>query len=111
MALAKGTTNVINAGNYQSEILLTIAVTVNSNNIIIGNGIRSFTLQNLLAGETIYIDSEKMIVYKIVGNNKQSVLTRFTGQFWQLGKGTSIVTVSGTYTATINMKYNDTYIV
>ena len=111
ITLALGNNNIINAGNYKAETLIEVAITANSTNVIVGNGVNSFTLSDLLAGETIFIDSEKMIAYKIVDNVKQSVLTRFTGQFWQLAKGTSIINLSGTFTGTVKLKYKDTFIV
>lgn len=111
ITLVKGNNNIANNGNYKAETLIEIAITANSTNVIIGNGVNSFTLSNLLAGETIYIDSEKMIAYKLVSGVKQSVLTRFTGYFWQLAKGTSTINLSGTFTGTVKLKYKDTYIV
>lgn len=112
ITLLPGANTINNAGNYNAENIIEVTALSNSDSIVIDNGVNSFTLSNVLAGETIYIDSEKMIVYKIVDGIKQSVLTRFTGQFFQILKGNNIITLSGTnFSATVNIKFNDTYIV
>lgn len=112
ITLVAGSNTITNAGNYSADALIEVTALTNSSSIIIGNGTYSFTLSNVLAGEVIYIDNEKMIVYKIVNGVKQSVLTRFTGQFFQLSKGNNTITLSGiSYSATVKIKFNDTYIV
>lgn len=110
--LAAGPNNIYNMGNYKAETLLAITALSNCESIVINNAVNSFTLTGLLAGEVVYVDSAKMIVYKVEAGVKSSVLARFSGKFWQLEKGKSIVTLAGTnYSATVNLKFNDTYIV
>lgn len=111
ITLVNGTNKIYNLGNYDSENIIEITAITNCEKVIIDNGINSFTLNNLLAGEKIFIDSEKMIVYKIVDGIKQSVLTRFEGKFLKVPVDISTFTLSGTnYNATVNIKYNYTYI-
>jgi predicted phage tail component-like protein len=112
ITLVAGTNTITNSGNYSADAIIEVTALTNSTSIVIGNGTYSFTLSSILAGEVIYIDSAKMIVYKIVNGVKQSVLTRFTGQFFQLSKGNNTITLSGiSYSATVKIKFNDTYIV
>ncbi len=109
--LIAGTNKMYNLGNYEAENIIEITAITNCDKVIVDNGINSFTLKNLLAGEKIYVDSEKMIVYKIVDGVKKSVLTRFDGKFLKVPVDTSTFTLGGTnYSATVNIKYNYTYI-
>lgn len=109
--LIAGANKMYNLGNYEAENIIEITAIANCEKIIIDNGITSFTLNNLISGEKIFVDSEKMIVYKIVDGVKQSVLTRFEGKFIKIPVNINILTLSGTnYNATVNIKYNYTYI-
>jgi len=100
-----------NLGNHEADNIIEITAITNCQKVIVSNGINSFTLKNLIAGEKIFVDSEKMIVYKTVDGVKQSVLTRFEGKFLKVPVDTSTFTLAGTnYNATVNIKYNYTYI-
>lgn len=103
---------IINNGNYEATPLITLTANTNCTSVTIENGINSFTLQNLIAGEIIYIDTEKMIVYKIVGGVKQSVMNRFVGQFIKIPTGTNTITIDGqSFNINLSIEYRNTYIV
>ena len=103
---------IINNGNYEATPLTTLTANTNCTSVTIGNGINSFTLQNLIAGEIIYIDTEKMIVYKIVNGIKQSIMTRFVGQFINIPTGTNTITIDGqSFNINLSIEYRNTYIV
>lgn len=110
--LIPGFNKIYNMGNYQAENVIEVTALTDCDSIVVSNGANSFTLQNLLTNEVVYIGSEKMIVYKIIDNVKVSAMQRFKGQFLQIKKGKSIITLSGTnYSATVKLIFNDTYIV
>jgi len=70
-----------------------------------------FSFSNL-NNETIYIDSENMIVYKIVGGDKVSVLPRFYGPFPTIPAGETDVMISGTsLNVNITVDFKNTFIV
>ncbi|MEL7646974.1 MAG: distal tail protein Dit [Sedimentibacter sp.] len=103
---------VVNNGNFEATPIIELTANTNCTSITISNGINGFTLQNLLAGETIYIDTEKMVVYKIASGVKQSIMTRFTGQFITIPTGTNTITINGqSFNINISIDYRNTYIV
>lgn len=103
---------VVNNGNFEAAPIIELTANTNCTSVTISNGINSFTLQNLLAGEAIYIDTEKMVVYKIAGDAKQSIMTRFTGQFITIPTGTNTITINGqSFNINISIDYRNTYIV
>ena len=105
------TNQVINEGNFEAENIFKIKANTACTTVNITNSINSFTLSNLVADEEIYIDSEKMIVYKIVNNNKVNCMDRFIGKFIKLIKGKDNITVSGTsFNVNVTLMYKDTYI-
>lgn len=106
------TKTIINNGNYEASPVITLTANINCTSVTIGNGINSFTLQNLIAGEIVYIDTEKMVVYKIIDGVKQSVMTRFTGQFINIPTGTNTITIDGqSFNINLSITYRNTYIV
>jgi len=112
IALISGVNKVNNAGNFRSETLIKITALGNCESITINNDINSFTMQSLVAGDEVYIDSEKMIVYKIIDGVKVSMMTQFTGKFLTIIPGSNNIAVTGTnYSANIELIFNDTYIV
>lgn len=103
---------VENTGNFESLPIITITANTNCNSVTIDNGINSFTLTNLVAGEVIYIDTEKMIVYKIVNNSKVSVLNRFEGEFLTIPVSETLITINGSnFDINLEIDYRNTYIV
>ncbi len=112
ISLTSGSEIANNAGNYKAETVTKITAVANCDSIMIENGVNSFTLQNLIVGDEIYVDSEKMIVYKYVNDVMKSAMTQFSGKFITFEPGASTVTVSGTnYSASVEIDFNDTYIV
>ncbi|WP_313413133.1 distal tail protein Dit [Sedimentibacter sp.] len=106
------TKTVTNNGNFEATPLIEVYANTNCTSVIIDNGINSFTLSNLVSGETVYIDSEKMIVYTIEGNEKVSAMTRFTGQFINIPIGESMITIKGTsFDVNVSVEFRNTYIV
>lgn len=110
IALSSGANNLNNAGNLEAQTIITVKSTSTGDVIVSGDN-NSFKISGMTNGETVYIDSENMVVYKIVGGVKTSVMTRFTGKFITLTPGSNNITVSGTATAEVTVSYNDTYIV
>lgn len=103
---------ITNNGNFEAMPLIEIFANTACTSLTIDNGINSFTLSNLIAGETIYVDTEKMIVYKIVNSVKQSVMTRFTGQFITIPVGAGMITIKGTsFNVNVSVEFRNTYIV
>lgn len=101
-----------NTGNEEALPFLTISANTACTSIIIDNGINSFTLSNLAAGETVFIDSEKMIVYTKNGDEKVSAMTRFSGKFLKVPVGESMITISGaSFSINLSFQYRNTYIV
>lgn len=101
-----------NTGNEEATPFLTITANTACTSIIIDNGINSFTLSNLAAGETVFIDSEKMIVYTKNGDEKVSTMTRFSGKFLKVQVGESMITISGaSFNINLSFQYRNTYIV
>lgn len=112
ISLIPGVNKVNNAGNFRSESLIKITALANCESITINNTINSFTVQSLVTGDEAYIDSEKMIVYKLVNGIKTSMMIQFTGKFLTIAPGSNDITVTGTsYSANIELIFNDTYIV
>ncbi len=108
--LNNGINKMYNLGNYEADNIIEITANTNCEKIIIDNGINSFTLNNILQDEKIIVDSENMVVYKIVDGIKQSILTRFTGKFIKIPLNISNLTLSGrNYNATVTVKYNYIY--
>jgi len=103
---------ISNNGNYEAKTFITITANTNCTSLSLNNGVNSFTLSNLVQGEVIFIDSEQMIVYKIVNNEKVSVMDRFTGKFLSVPTGESMITINGTsFDAGIVFEFKNTYIV
>lgn len=111
--ISSQTANVIsNNGNFEASPVIEIYANAACTSVIIDNGINSFTLSNLTAGETVYVDTEKMIVYTVVDNIKVSAMTRFTGQFLTIPVGNSTITVKGTsFNVNVSVDFRNTYIV
>lgn len=104
--------SINNQGNYEASPILIVTANTNCTSVTISNATNSFTLQNLVAGEQIYIDTEKMIAYKIVNAVKESVLTRFTGQFLKIPVGENAITVNGqSFNINLSIEYRNTFIV
>lgn len=102
---------ITNNGNFEASPIIEIYANTACTSVIIDNGVNSFTLNNLILGETIFVDTEKMIVYKIVDNVKQSVMTRFTGQFITIPVGASTITIQGTsFNVNVSVDFRNTYI-
>jgi predicted phage tail component-like protein len=100
---------ISNHGNFETLPIIQIEGTATTLQMQIGNV--AFSLFNI-ANETIYVDSEKMIVYKYVGAEKQSVLTRFMGEFPKIPISTTDVSITGTnLNLNITVDYKNTYIV
>jgi phage-related protein len=103
---------ISNDGNFEASPIIEILANTACTSVTIDNGINSFTLSNLIAGETVYIDTEKMIVYTIVNNAKVSAMTRFTGQFITIPIGDSTITIQGTsFNINVSVEFRNTYIV
>jgi predicted phage tail component-like protein len=103
---------ITNNGNFEASPLIEIYANTACTSVIVDNGINSFTLSNLTIGETIFVDTEKMIVYKIVDNAKVSVMQRFTGQFITIPIGARTITIKGTsFNINISVNFRNTYIV
>lgn len=101
-----------NTGNFESLPFVTVTANTNCDSVTIDNGINSFTLTSLVAGEVVYVDTEKMIVYKIVDNVKTSVLSRFTGEFLTIPVGEILITINGSnFDINLEVDYRNTYIV
>lgn len=103
---------ITNNGNYKATPIVEIHANSNCTSITINNGINSFTLKNLVAGETVFVDTEKMIVYKKVNGAKRSVMTRFTGQFLTIPVGDTTITINGqSFDINLSIEFRNTYIV
>lgn len=98
-----------NTGNFGASPL--IELTGSATLITIGILDKIFSFNNLL-NETVFIDSENMVVYKMVGNKKTSAMQRFTGLFPIIPVGISDVTISGiAFNLSITIDFKNTYIV
>jgi len=101
-----------NTGNHESETFITITANTACAEILIDNGVNSFKLSNLLAGEVVFIDSENMIVYTKYGDEKISAMTRFSGKFLKVPVSESMITINGiSFNINIDFKFRNTYIV
>jgi len=108
--LQSGANNLNNAGNLEAQTVFTITASSSGDVIITGDS-NSFKISGMTNGETVYIDSDNMVAYKMTGVAKASVMHRFTGKFITLTPGSNNITVSGTAVANVTVSYNDTYIV
>lgn len=98
-----------NTGNYEAQP--TIEIEGNATLLQMQFGDVQFTFNNLNS-ETIFIDCEKMIVYKIQDNKKVSALQRFYGIFPVIPVGESDVVINGTnLNLNITVDFKNTYIV
>lgn len=98
-----GALTTITKGNTKIDTVITL----NSNCTVSCNG-KSFTITGL--SEPIIIDSDRMVVYKIVSGKEVSMYQCFKGDFITLAPGaTNTITISGS--TQFNLKYRDTYIV
>lgn len=65
-----------------------------------------------IRNETVYLDTEKMIVYKIVNNRKVSKLNDFTGRFVELERGENTVRFSGSnINVTVDFVFDNAYVI
>ena len=103
---------ITNSGNLESMPVITLTANTNCASVTIDNGINSFTLTNLVADDVIFIDTEKMIVYKIVDNAKVSAMDKFTGKFLTVPVGDNLITINGSnFNINLEIDYRNTYIV
>lgn len=103
---------ITNTGNIESIPVTTVTANTNCDSVTVDNGINSFTLTNLIAGEVIFIDTEKMIVYKIINNEKVSAMDKFTGKFLSVPVGDNLITINGSnFDINLEIDYRNTYIV
>jgi len=97
-----------NAGNFESQPIVELTGTATLITMQIYDKAFSF---NSLANESVFIDTEKMIVYKIINNKKVSVMQRFTGLFPTIPTGLSDVIIGGTaLNLSITVDFKNTYI-
>ena len=97
------TGSVTNNGNYKS--LPTIYFFGSADLINFTMGPVAFSFANL-SNNFVYIDCEKMVVYTIVNNQKQSLLTNFSGNFPEIAVGVNSFTVSGNNLNLTEMQIN-----
>lgn len=110
IVLSSGANQLNNAGNLEAQTIIKITAS-SSGDVTVSGDSNSFKISGMTNGETVYIDSDNMVVYKMTGVAKASVMHRFTGKFITLTPGSNNITVSGTATAEVTASYNDTYIV
>lgn len=102
------TKTITNSGNFEAQPIIDITgmaalLTFELNNT-------SFSISNLSG--TVYIDSENMNVYKVVSNQKVSVLPQWQGVFPTIPSGESTVYIGGTgLNVSITIDFKNTYIV
>lgn len=100
---------LINNGNFETSPIIEIAGTAQKISLTFNDVAFAF---NGLSNETVFIDTEKMIVYTINGNKKVSRLTNFHGNFPKIKTGVNDVNITGTnFNVDIEIKYRNTYIV
>ena len=100
---------LINEGNY--ETLPIIAITGTAQKISLAFDNDAFAFVDLV-DETLFIDTEKMIVYSLNGAKKVSRLTSFNGEFPKIHTGINDVVISGTnFNVDIQVEYRNTYVV
>jgi predicted phage tail component-like protein len=98
-----------NYGNFETAPIISLSGTATNIQMQIADV--AFSFANL-SNEQVFIDSENMIVYKIVNNKKQSVLTRFNGNYPKIPIGQSDVIITGTgLNLNITVDYKNTFIV
>lgn len=104
--------SITNAGNFEAMPVIKVTANTACESVTIDNGINSFTLTNLTIGDIIFVDTEKMIVYKIVDNAKVSVMDRFVGEFISVPAGENMITIYGSnFDINLEVNYRNTYIV
>lgn len=105
---SSGTYPIRNHGQVEAHSV--IEITGVASNVILTFRDAGFNLSNL--DGTVYIDSEDMVVYSLNENNKKvSKMLNFKGKFPMIVVGDSNLTVSITGTATIKLRFRNTYIV
>lgn len=100
---------IINKGNALANPTIEIEGVAKNVSITIKN--RAFTLSNL--NGIVFVDTEKMIVYEIVNNQKKSRLIDFLGEFPQIYPGDNDVFISGENfkNLSIEIRFRNTYII
>lgn len=100
---------VINNGNYETLPIISITGTAQKISLTFADTAFAFVGLN---NETVFIDSEKMIVYTLSGEKKINRLTDFNGLFPTIKTGVNDVSISGTnFDVDIEIKYRNTYVV
>lgn len=99
---------ITNQGNYITKPVIEIDGMAELVTVQIGG--TSFSFSNLVGN--IYIDCEKMVVYKMVDTKKVSVLPQFRGGFPYIDVGMNDVTIDGrNMNLALTIDYRNTYIV
>ena len=102
---------VRNDGNLESETIVKVTANTACDLVTVSDGSNSFTLTGLTLGEIIYVDSEKMIVYSLVGTTKVSKMLKHSGSFIKVPVGDLDITVTGTnYDADVEVSFRNTYL-
>ena len=102
------TKTITNSGNFEAQPIIDITGMATLLTFELNN--TSFSISNLSG--TVYIDSENMNVYKVVSNQKVSVLPQWQGVFPTIPSGESTVYIGGTgLNVSITVEFKNTYIV
>lgn len=97
-----------NTGNFESQPIIEITGTASLLILEVNN--KAFSFMNL--NGSVFIDTEQMLVYEIVGTKKVSVLQQFRGLFPSIPIGESDVHIGGTnLNLDITIDFKNTYIV
>lgn len=99
---------IFNRGNFSANPIIQIEGVAKSVSITVKD--KAFTINNI--NGIVFIDSEKMIVYEIINNQKKSRMTDFLGQFIQIPPGENDVLISGeNLNISLEIRFRNTYIV
>ncbi|WP_410495134.1 phage tail family protein [Cellulosilyticum sp. ST5] len=99
---------ISNKGNFEAQPLFIIDGTATLLTLEVNNA--EFSIANL--NGTVFVDTENMNVYKVVSNQKVSVLPQWQGVFPTIPSGESTVYIGGTdLNVSITIDFKNTYIV
>lgn len=95
---------------YKIGPLIKITSKQNSTSINIKNKV-SFTLNNLIKNDIVFVDCVNKIVYKEINNSKISMLNNFNGEFIDLLHGDNLINISGTnFNIDLEIKHKKIYL-
>ena len=102
------TKTITNTGNFESQPLIEISGTATLFTLEVNN--KEFSISNLNC--LTYVDTENMNVYKIVNNQKVSILQQFRGLFPTIAPGENSVFIGGNaLNVDVTVDFKNTYIV